>query len=115
MQGRKPMTQDHRSLTDLTFLAFDTETTGLFPIMHRLVEIGAVRFRLDGRELTTFQQLINPHMRVPEDDQQVHGITDVMVQGEPTVEQVIPHFIEFLGAPETPSCWRTIPHSIWAF
>jgi DNA polymerase III epsilon subunit-like protein len=41
-------------LTNITFLAFDTETTGLFPIMHRLVEIGAVRFRLDGRELATF-------------------------------------------------------------
>jgi DNA polymerase III epsilon subunit family exonuclease len=33
--------------------------------------------------------------------QQVHGITDRMVRGQPTVEQVIPHFIEFLGAPDT--------------
>jgi DNA polymerase III epsilon subunit-like protein len=44
-------------LTDITFLAFDTETTGLFPIMHRMVEVGAVRFRLDGRELETFHTL----------------------------------------------------------
>jgi DNA polymerase III epsilon subunit-like protein len=35
-------------LTDITFLAFDTETTGLFPIMHRLIEVGAVRFRWPG-------------------------------------------------------------------
>jgi DNA polymerase III epsilon subunit family exonuclease len=88
-------------LTDLTFLAFDTETTGLFPIMHRLVEVGAIRFRLDGRELATFEQLIDPHISIPPDVQQVHGITDRMVRGQPTVEQVIPQFIEFLGAPDT--------------
>jgi len=42
-------------LTDISFVAFDTETTDLFPIMHLLVEIGAVHFPLDGRELATFQ------------------------------------------------------------
>jgi DNA polymerase III subunit epsilon len=88
-------------LTDITFLAFDTETTGLFPMMHRLVELGAVRFRSDGRELATFQTLIDPHLPIPPDVQQVHDITDAMVRGQPTVEQVIPYFIEFLGAPDT--------------
>jgi DNA polymerase III subunit epsilon len=95
------MYHDQPRLTDITFVAFDTETTGLFPIMHRLVEIGAVRFRLDGRELATFQSLINSEIPIPKDVQRVHGITDHMVRGQPTVEQVIPHFIEFLGAPDT--------------
>jgi DNA polymerase III epsilon subunit-like protein len=57
----------HTHLTDITFLAFDTETTGLFPIMHRLVEIGAVCFRLDGHELATFQTLIDPQVPIPPD------------------------------------------------
>jgi DNA polymerase III epsilon subunit-like protein len=48
------MQQDHRRLAGVTFIALDTKTTGLLPIMHRLVEIGTVRFRLDGRELATF-------------------------------------------------------------
>jgi DNA polymerase III epsilon subunit family exonuclease len=95
------MTQDHRSLTYHTFLAFDTETTGIFPIMHRLVELGAVRFRLDGRELATFQQLIDPQIPIPPNVQQVHGITDAMVHGQPTVEQIMPHFIGFLGESDT--------------
>jgi hypothetical protein len=38
------MNQAQPRLTDITFLALDTETTGLFPIMHRLVEIG-LKFR----------------------------------------------------------------------
>jgi DNA polymerase-3 subunit epsilon len=91
------MNYTQQRLTDVSFVALDTETTGLFPIMHRLVEIGAVRFRLDGRELATFQQLIDPQIPIPKDVQQVHDITDAMVRGKPTVEQIIPHFIEFLG------------------
>jgi DNA polymerase III alpha subunit (gram-positive type) len=52
------MNNTQSRLTDITFLAFDTETTGLHPIIHRLVEVGAVRFRLDGHELATFETLI---------------------------------------------------------
>jgi DNA polymerase III epsilon subunit family exonuclease len=95
------MLQDHRCLADVTFIAFDTETTGLFPVMHQLVEIGAIRFRLDGRELATFQLLIDPHIPIPPNVQQVHGITDAMVRGQPIIEHVLPEFIEFLGAPTT--------------
>jgi DNA polymerase-3 subunit alpha (Gram-positive type) len=82
-------------------VAFDTEPTGLQPIVHRLVEGGAVRFRLDGHELATFQTLIDPHIPLPLDVQQVHGITDHMVRRQHTVEQVLPRFIEFLGASDT--------------
>jgi DNA polymerase III subunit epsilon len=88
-------------LTDVSFVALDTETTGLFPIMHRLVEVGAVRFRLDGQELATFQRLINPEIPIPKDVQHVHGITDRMVRGKPTIEHVLPQFIEFLGHHDT--------------
>ncbi len=95
------MSDTQARLTDITFLAFDTETTGLFPIMHRLVEIGAVRFRLDGRELATFQTLINPEIPIPRDVQQVHGITDATVRGQPTMDHVLPQFIEFLGHHDT--------------
>jgi DNA polymerase III epsilon subunit len=88
-------------LTDITFVALDTETTGLQPIVHRLVEIGAVRFRLDGWELATFQQLIDPEIPIPPEVQQVHGITDAMVRRKPTIEHVLPQFIEFLGESDT--------------
>jgi DNA polymerase III subunit epsilon len=88
-------------LTDVSFVALDTETTGLFPIMHRLVEVGAVRFRLDGQELATFQTLIYPEIPIPKDVQHVHGITNRMVRGKPTIEHVLPEFIKFLGHHET--------------
>jgi DNA polymerase-3 subunit epsilon len=31
----------------------------------------------------------------------VHGITDAMVRGQPAIDRILPHFIEFLGAPDT--------------
>jgi DNA polymerase III epsilon subunit family exonuclease len=95
------MYHDQPRLTDITFVAFDTETTGLHPIVYRLVEIGAVRFRLDGRRTATFQQLIDPHIPIPPEVQRVHSITDAMIWGQPTVEQMIPHFIDFLGPRDT--------------
>jgi DNA polymerase-3 subunit epsilon len=95
------MYHDQPHLTDITFVAFDTETTGLFPIMHRLVEIGDARFRLDGHELATFQTLIDPQHPIPPEVQRVHGITDAMVRGQPTIDHVLPQFIEFLGESDT--------------
>ena len=45
-------------LNRVQFVAFDLETTGLLAISSQIVEIVAVRFRLDGTELVTFEQLL---------------------------------------------------------
>jgi DNA polymerase III epsilon subunit-like protein len=66
-----------------------------------MVEVGAMCFRLDGQELSTFQALIDPQVPIPQDVQNVRGITDRMVRGQPTIEYVLRRFIEFLGAPDT--------------
>ncbi len=84
-------------LKDATFITFDTETTGLYPVASRLVEIGAVCFRLDGEEISVFEQLIDPGTSIPPDAQAVNHITDEMVSGQPTVGEVLPGFLDFLG------------------
>ncbi len=43
-----------------SFVAFDLETTGLFPQTDRIVEIGAVRFDASGCVLDRFASLIDP-------------------------------------------------------
>ena len=92
---------DARELAEVTFIAFDTETTGLVPIAGRLVELGAVCFRLDSQALATFEQLIDPEERIPDDARRIHGITDAMVRGQPTITQVLPQFMDFLGCPDS--------------
>lgn len=89
------------SLTDTEFVAFDLETTGLFPISCRIVEFGAVRFTLETAELETFDQIVDPECPIPSDAARIHGITDAMVSGMPTVAEVLPRFLGFLGGPDT--------------
>lgn len=82
------------------FVAFDLETTGLFPASERILEIGAVRFG-HGRVLAIFDELVDPGIDIPEAVTGVHGITPDMVRGRPPIEEVLPRFFEFLGDGDT--------------
>lgn len=88
------MTQD---ISALDFVAFDTETTGLYPGSEALVEVAAVRFNLRDGPLEYFQSLINPERPIPPQVVRVHGIDDTMVIGQPTIKEVMPRFLSFLG------------------
>jgi len=85
-----------QSLKTLTFIAFDIETTGLMPVVNKIVEIGAVKFRI-GEVVDTFQELLDPQMPISPGATAVNGITDDMVAGKPTIEDVLPRFVSFLG------------------
>lgn len=82
-------------ISQLVFVAFDTETTGLNPVTARLVELCGVKFRANGAELSTFRSLINPQVHIPEESSEIHGITDDMVKEAPTYEQVVPDFMDW--------------------
>ncbi|MEW6049477.1 MAG: exonuclease domain-containing protein [Candidatus Zixiibacteriota bacterium] len=84
-------------LDELTFVAFDTETTGLWAPSHRLVEIAGVKFRLGDDQVTTFQTLIDPRSAIPAEVISIHGITDEMVAGAPSAKTALMSFFEFCG------------------
>lgn len=84
-----------QSIADTTFVIFDTETTGLSPKWHRVVEIGAVKVR-NGKVIDEATWLINPQRSIPEKAQAVHGITDDMVKDKPTFDKVYPEFEKFI-------------------
>ncbi|MEY8842614.1 PolC-type DNA polymerase III, partial [Cribrihabitans sp. XS_ASV171] len=73
-----------RKLSDLCFVVFDTETTGLLPHKDEIVQIGAVRV-LRGRliEGETLDMLVDPGRPIPPASTKVHRITDAMVSGQP--------------------------------
>jgi DNA polymerase III epsilon subunit family exonuclease len=106
------MDQTQPRLADMTYVVLDTETTGLHPMMHRLVEIGAIRFRLDGRTLATFQALIDPHSPMPPG--RPAGARHHRPDGpkKPTVAQVIPQFVEFLGDSDTTLSAQHVPFDL---
>ncbi len=78
-----------------TFVAFDTETTGLWAPTHRIVEIGTVRFHLESEQVETFNSLVNPQRPMPPEVIRIHGITDDMVADAPKVTVVLEQFMEF--------------------
>jgi DNA polymerase-3 subunit epsilon len=84
-------------LKSLTFVAFDTETTGLFAPSNRLVEIAGVKFRLDEEGADTFQALINPERPMPPEVIRIHGITDADVAQAETARPVLERFLGFCG------------------
>ena len=79
------------------FVAFDTETTGLSAAQGRIVEIAAIKFDLNGNIREEFSQLVNPETEIPEEAVNVHGITNDMLTGMPTIAEVLPRFIAFFA------------------
>lgn len=82
-------------------VAFDLETTGLNAAIDRVVEIGAVRFSESGVESGRFQSLVNPERPTSAGAFAVHGITDAELARAPTIDRVLPGFLDFLGDPQT--------------
>ena len=80
---------------NVTFVIFDTETTGFSPANDRIVEVGAVKVR-DGRKLGEKTWLINPQRYIPWYVQKVHNITPDMLKDCPTFADIYPEFLEFI-------------------
>lgn len=78
------------------YCVFDTETTGLSARYDRIIEIGAVIVE-NGRVTHRFEELINPEMHIPESSTRVNHITDDMVANKPTIAEILPKFLEFIG------------------
>jgi DNA polymerase III epsilon subunit family exonuclease len=85
----------NKKIKDLKFVAFDLETTGLFPATSGILEIGAVKFTLDG-EISRFESLINPQSPISHSSYLIHGINQKMVADKPVIEEVLPDFFNFL-------------------
>ena len=83
-----------RSYKDECYVVFDIETTGLNPETEKITEIGACKY-VYGKVVDTFSQLINPEKPIPANIVELTGITDEMVKDKPTIEEVLPQFVEF--------------------
>ena len=84
-------------LRRLTYVVFDTETTGLNPAQgDEIIQIGAVRI-VNGRILQeeVIDQLVDPHRSIPPESVAIHGITNEMVAGQPSIMKLIPPFHRF--------------------
>ncbi|GFG68160.1 hypothetical protein MKUB_56500 [Mycobacterium kubicae] len=91
-----------QSLHDTTFVVVDLETTGGrasgtdAAAADAITEIGAVKVR-GGAVLGEFATLVDPQRSIPPQIVQLTGITTAMVCDAPTIDAVLPMFLEFAG------------------
>ena len=79
---------------DASFVVFDIETTGFSPASCKIIEIGAVRVE-EGRITDRFSTFVNPESPIPFRIENLTGINDNMVLQAPTIDRVLPEFLEF--------------------
>jgi exodeoxyribonuclease X len=60
-------------------IILDTETTGVDPLVDKIVEIAAINLHTD----LTFETLVNPGRGIPPEAMAIHHITEWMVEGKP--------------------------------
>ncbi|UWP58949.1 PolC-type DNA polymerase III [Ruminococcus gauvreauii] len=79
---------------DGDFVVFDLETTGFSPLTNKIIEIGAVRVE-HGKITGRFSSFVNPQVPISFRIENLTGISDNMVFDAPTIETVLPEFMEF--------------------
>jgi DNA polymerase-3 subunit alpha (Gram-positive type) len=77
-----------------SYIALDTETTGVNPSDDRIIEIGMARV-IDGRIEASYSTLIDPQMKISGRITELTGITDGDVTGKPVIADIIGEIIDF--------------------
>ncbi len=84
-----------RPWADFPLVAFDTETTGAYPVGSEIVEFGAVKW-FQGQIVDQLQILIKPRFPMGDFVIKIHGITNEMVESCPPMESVINKISDFM-------------------
>ncbi|EET58239.1 DNA polymerase III, alpha subunit, Gram-positive type [Marvinbryantia formatexigens DSM 14469] len=93
---QKLVTNSKNQAIESTCVVFDLETTGFSPTQNRIIEIGAVKVE-NGEITDRFSTFVNPQVPIPFRIEQLTSINDNMVMDAPTIEQVLPEFLDFVG------------------
>ncbi len=88
------VTDDKGQSLDDEYVVFDIETTGFNPKTCKIIEIGAVKI-VNGEVVDRFSEFINPQVPIPYRITELTDIRDDMVVDAPTIDVILPKFMEF--------------------
>ncbi len=78
------------------WVAFDTETTGQYPLNAEVCELAAVKWR-DGQIVGQFQSLFCVKHPMDQKVIDIHHITNEMLVGAPQITEKLEEFLNFVG------------------
>lgn len=78
------------------YCVIDTETTGLSPYFDDIIEIGILKVR-NNMVVAEYSQLIDPGYEIPEYITELTGITNEMLQSQPSIDDVQDEVLSFIG------------------
>lgn len=78
------------------YVVFDTETTGFYVGSDTMIEIGAVKIK-DGVVTDRFDEFIDPKRPLPKKITELTCITDEMLAGHASEEEVTKKFLDWVG------------------
>lgn len=85
-------------ITDIHYVAIDTELTGLDEKKDSIVSIGAVRMAGGRIELAnTFERLVSPRTKLNHESVVIHEITPSELEAQPYIDAALAEFLEFCG------------------
>ena len=75
----------------------DTETSGLRPWLHGILDIAAIVYDLNGNQKDIFQEYCNPGDVIYDDIAlKVNGLTKEFIEQQPPIRDVLIDFVEFI-------------------
>lgn len=78
------------------YIVFDIETTGLDSSYDEVIEIGAIKVK-NNKIVSKFNSLVKPKNEIDEYITELTGITNEMVKDAPTIEEILPDFMNYIG------------------
>ena len=86
----------HETLKGHEYVVFDVETTGLSAIYDKVIELSAVKMQ-DGNVIDQFEEFIDPGFHLSDTTTNLTSITDDMVAGSKSEEEVFTMFRKWYG------------------
>jgi DNA polymerase III epsilon subunit family exonuclease len=83
------------ALLETPLVIFDTETTGLDSDLDRIIEFGAIK-TVGGKVVDEFWSLVHTDIELTQNIVNLTGITQEMLHGQPSIDQVLPNFLQFI-------------------
>jgi DNA polymerase III epsilon subunit-like protein len=77
-------------------VAIDLETTGLSPLVDRIIEIAAVKIT-PRYDIEVFHQLINPMTDISAANSAIHGLNNTDLKDDPTLKRPMKMLWDFVG------------------